>query len=107
MDRRRERGEGGAARRRLIRERFSGVNPETHHGFARPDVHQVLTECGFWLNEIDGDSSTYARRGAKDYVVTHRPSGSWRHVMAGVEVVEGSGGRSLSKHLQESHSSCL
>jgi hypothetical protein len=100
MERRRGDREGGIARRKLIREYFEGdVTPETHHAFARPDIHKVLTEFGHWLNGFDGDFSTYVRRGGKDYIDTHRLDGSWRHVIPGEEETEGQGSESLRRHL--------
>jgi hypothetical protein len=109
MERRLE-GREGKARRRLAREYFEGdVTPETHHAFARPDVHEVLTEFGYWLNEFDGDSSTYVRRRAKDHIVTHRLDGSWHHTIPGGKDVDGQGSESLRQHLhqrEKNHDSC-
>jgi hypothetical protein len=101
MERRRE-GREGKARRRLAREYFEGdVTPETHHAFARPDVHEVLTEFGYWLNEFDGDSSTYVRRRGEDYLITHRLDGSWHHTIPGGKDVDGQGSESLRQHLEQ------
>lgn len=100
-DRRGGSREGGIARRKIVREYFEGnVTPETHHAFARPDIHEVLTEFGYWINEVDGDFSTYVKRGGKDYVETQRLDGSWRHVIPGDEEAEGLGGESLKGNLQ-------
>jgi len=100
MERRHGRREGGIARRKLVREYFEGgVSPETHHAFARPDVHAVLLEFGYWVNDFGGDVSTYTRRGGKDYIETHRLDGSWRHVIPGGREVEGQGSESLRNYL--------
>lgn len=103
MERRCGSREEGIGRRNLVREHFEGdVTPETHHAFARPDVHKVLAEFGYWLNEFDGDLSTYARRGTNDSITTHRLDGSWRHVIPGEErKVEGQGSENLRKHLRQ------
>ena len=94
------RKETGTYRRRLIRECFEGdVTPETHHAFARPDIHRVLADFGYWLSDFDGDSSTYVRRGGQDFIDTHRPSGTWRHVVPQEKPVEGEGSESLRDHL--------
>jgi hypothetical protein len=93
--------EGGISRRKIVREFFEGdVAPQSLHAFARPDIHAVLSEFGYWINEIDGDFSTYVRRGGKDYVETHRLDGSWRHVVPGEAEAEGVGGESLKGNLQ-------
>jgi hypothetical protein len=82
----------------LRREYFGeDVAPESHHAFARPDVHGVLSEFGYWLNEFDGTFSTYIRRGGQDYVETCRLDGSWRHVQ-GEKETTGRGGESLRAH---------
>jgi hypothetical protein len=96
---RRQEGREGTARRKARREFFEGnVSPETHHAFARPDVHEVLAEFGYWLNDFDSDFSTYVRRGAKDFVETCRVDGSWRHVVPGKPETNGRGGESLRTH---------
>jgi hypothetical protein len=94
--------EGGVARRKIVREFFEGdVSPQTHHAFARPDIHEVLAEFGYWINEVDGDFSTYVKRGGKDYVETHRLDGSWRRVIPGEAEAEGTGSESLKENLQQ------
>lgn len=99
-DRREGRPEEGAARRRMRREFFEGeVTAETHHAFAPPEVHRVLTEFGYWLNEFDSDFATYVRRGGRDFVETSRVDGSWRHVSPGQPESEGRGAASLRTHL--------
>ena len=103
IDRRGGRRESGIARRKLVRECFEGdVTPETHHAFARPDLHKVLAEFGYWLDEFGSDFSTYVRRSGKDYIETHRLDGSWRHVAPGEKDVEGQGSESLKAHLSSS-----
>jgi len=100
-DRRHGRREGGTPRRKLLREYFDGdIVPESHHAFARPDVHEVLSEFGYWLDEFDGDLSTYVQRGGKDYIETHRMDGTWRHVVSGQGEVEGSGAERLRSRLR-------
>jgi len=100
-DRRRGRREGGTPRRKLLREYFAGdVVPESHHAFARPDVHEVLSDFGYWLDEFDGDLSTYVQRGGRDYIETHRIDGTWRHAVPGQREVEGSGAVRLRSHLR-------
>jgi hypothetical protein len=99
-DRRQGRREEGVARRKVRREYFErDVTPESHHAFACPDVHEVLSEFGYWLNEFDGDFSTYVRRGGKDYIEAWRQDGSWRHVVPGEAEAEGRGRESLRTHL--------
>ena len=94
--------EGGIARRKIVREFFEGEGaPHALHAFARPDIHKVLTEFGYWLNEVDGDFSTYVKRGGKDYVETHRLDGSWRRVIPGEAEAEGLGSESLKQNLHE------
>jgi hypothetical protein len=84
----------------VVREYFEGdVTPETHHAFASPDVHKALAEFGYWLNEFDGEFSTYVRRGGKEYIETHRLDGSWRHVTPGGKEVERQGSEGLRRHL--------
>jgi len=98
--------EGGIARRKIVREYFEGdVTPQTHHAFARPDIHEVLTEFGYWINEVDGDFSTYVKRGGKDYVETHRLDGSWRRVIPGEAEAKGLGSESLKQNLQRGEES--
>lgn len=98
-DRRHGRREEGIARRKTRREFFKGdVSPETHHAFALPDVHAVLTEFGYWLNDFDSDFSTYVKRGGTDYVETCRVDGTWRHVVPGEGETSGRGGETLRKH---------
>jgi hypothetical protein len=93
--------EGGIARRKIVREFFEGeAAPQALHAFARPDIHEVLTEFGYWINEVDGDFSTYVRRGGTDYVETHRLDGSWRHVIPDDEEAEGLGSETLRGNLQ-------
>lgn len=105
-DSRREGREGGISRRKIVREYFEGdVTPETHHAFARPDIHEVLTEFGYWINEVDGDFSTYVKRGGKDYVETQRLDGSWRHVIPGNEETDGVGSESLKRNFQRGQKS--
>jgi hypothetical protein len=105
-DRRQGRREEGAARRRARREYFEGdVSPQTHHAFARPDVHEVLSDFGYWLNDFDSDFSTYVKRGGKDYLVTCRLDGTWRHVIPDEAEAEGRGGESLRTHFLLSESS--
>jgi len=102
MERRHGRRESGIGRRRIRREYFEGdVTPETHHAFARPDIHEVLTEFGYWINDFDGDFSTYVRRGGKDYIQTHRLDGSWRHIIPGEVEAEDEGSESLRRHLHK------
>ena len=102
MEPQRNRKETEPLRRRLVREHFEGeVTPETHHAFARPDVHRVLAEFGYWLSEFDGDSAIYVRRGGQDFVDTHRPSGTWRHVVPGEQESEGEGSESLRERLTQ------
>ncbi len=104
-DRRRGRREEGVARRKLRRECFDlDVTPETHHAFARPDVHEVLAEFGYWLNEFDSDFSTYVRRGGRDYIETCRADGAWRHIVPGEPEANGQGGESLRAHLRKRES---
>jgi hypothetical protein len=104
-DRRRGRREEGAARRKLRREYFDlEIMPETHHAFARPDVHEVLAEFGYWLNEFDSDFSTYVRRDGQDYIETCRVDGAWRHVLPGEPEANGQGGESLRAHLRKRES---
>jgi hypothetical protein len=105
-DRRRERREVGIARRKARREFFEGdITPQTHHAFARPDVHEVLSEFGYWLNDFDSDFATYVRRGGKDFIETCRVDGSWRHVVPGETEANGLGGESLRAHLLASEPS--
>lgn len=100
QDRRQGRREEGIARRRMQREFFEGeVTAETHHAFAPPEIHKVLTEFDYWLNEFDSDFSTYVRRGGNDFIETNRLDGSWRHVSPGQPETEGSGSESLRTHL--------
>lgn len=92
--------EGEIARRKIRREFFEGeVTAETHHAFARPDIHKALSEFGYWLNDFDSDFSTYMKRGGKDFVETSRVDGSWRHVVPDEPEAEGFGGESLRNHL--------
>jgi len=99
-DRRRGRREKGIPRRRMVREYFErDAAPEILRAFARADVHKVLTDSGYWLNEFDGDFTTYVRRGGKDFIETHRRDGSWRHVTPGEKEVEGAGIEELREHL--------
>jgi hypothetical protein len=103
-DRRQGRRESGAARRRMQREYFEGeVTAETHHAFASPEIHNVLTEFDYWLNEFDSDFSTYVRRGGNDFIETNRLDGSWRHVSPGRSETAGSGSESLMQHLAKAH----
>jgi hypothetical protein len=89
----------------MRREFFEGeVSAETHHAFARPDVHDVLVEFGYWLHEFDSDFATYVRRGGKDYVETCRSDGTWRHVVPGEGETSGRGGESLEKDLRKRES---
>lgn len=105
-DRRQGRREEGSARRKVRREFFEGeVRPDTHHAFARPDVHEVLAEFGYWLNEFDSDFSTYVRRGGRDFIETCRTDGSWRHVAPGRQEAGGRGGESLRQHLLQAKAS--
>jgi hypothetical protein len=99
-ERRQGRREAGAARRRMQREYFEGeITAQTHHAFAPPEIHNVLTEFDYWLNEFDSDFATYVRRGGSDFIETHRLDGSWRHVSPGRQEAEGSGAASLKQHL--------
>jgi hypothetical protein len=99
-DRRQGRREEGAGRRRMRREFFEGeVTAETHHGFASPDLHEVLSEFDYWLHEFDSDFATYVRRGGEDFIETCRVDDSWRHVSPGRPEEEGRGGESLKAHL--------
>lgn len=99
-DRRQGRKEEGIARRKMRREFFDGVSAETHHAFARADVHQVLAKFGYWLHEFDSDFATYVRRGGKDYIETCRSDGTWRHVVPDEGETSGQGGGSLEKDLR-------
>lgn len=102
QDRRRRRREEGAARRKMRREFFEGeVTAGSHHAFARPDIHRVLAESGYWLSDFDSDFATYVRRGGKDFVETCRTDGTWRHVVPDEDETNGQGSESLKKHLGE------
>jgi hypothetical protein len=104
-DRRQGRREEGVARRKARREYFEGdVIPETHHAFARPDVHEVLSDFGYWLNDFDSDFSTYVKRGGKDFIETCRLDGSWRHVVPGEGETNRRGGEDLRTHFLKEES---